>query len=103
MPRKLVQAFVASTKTLSEMKKEIDQQFVDHEIKLEELEVKKNLKGTFHFVALIPPSQSTTKIKTVLNKIGKVGWFAVISGKAATQKKRKKWEPKTGKLTRKRN
>ncbi len=97
MPRKLVQAFVGSTKTLSEMKKEIDQQFVDHQIKLEELEVKKNIKGTFHFIALIPPSQSTTKIKNVLNKIGKVSWFAVITGKSATQKRHKKWAPKTRK------
>jgi hypothetical protein len=102
MPRYLVQAFLVSTKTLTTIKKEIDQQFVDNNIKLNELEVKKNLKGTFNFVALIPSSQSTTKIKTVLNKIGKVTWFVVISGKAATQKRRKKWEPKTRNLSRRR-
>jgi hypothetical protein len=98
MSRKLVQAFIVSpTNTLPNIKKEIDQGFVENDIKLEELEVKKNIKGTFHFVALIKQSQSTAKIKKVLNKIGNVSWFVVITGKTATYKRHKKWEPKNSK------
>lgn len=98
MSRKLVQAFIGSTKTLTSIKTEIDEEFVNNNIKLEELEVKRNTKETFHFIALIKPSQSTTKIKNILNKIGKVSWFVVITGKTATQKKHKKWVPKTRKV-----
>jgi hypothetical protein len=98
MSRKLIQAFIVSTKTLTIIKKEIDQEFVNNDIKLEKLEVKKNIKGTYSFVAVIKLSQSTIKIKNILNKIGKVSWFIVVTGKSATQKKHKKWSPKTRKV-----
>ena len=94
MSRKLIEAFIESSKTLKNIKQDIDQEFVNNNIKIEEMEIKKNITRTFSFVALIKSSQSPTKIKKLLNKIGTVKWFIVVTGTAATKKRHKKWNPK---------
>ncbi len=97
MPKYLVRAYVNTTKKLTSFKKEIDQSFVNNDVKLEELEIKRLDKGSLSFVSLISNSKYSSKIKKILNKLGKVTWFVVISGTSATKKKHKKWAPKLNK------
>lgn len=97
MTKKLLRVVVETEITLPEFKREIDNQFIDNNIKIKELKMSRSVKNCINFVAIIENSQKPNKIKNILNKMGKIKTYYLVSGTSVKKAKLKNKINKTRK------